>query len=119
MDPIPLVNYLREEILKCAEVLAEAETSQSYWLGKSSQCYTLLSKLVNEWGVTFTPDINLVIEAENLIPKGAFWCGHELNRSLHHYREAFKSKNYAEAVLCEVSIRRAIVKARLEAAKTA
>jgi hypothetical protein len=102
MDPTPLVNYLRAEILKCAEVLADekreskngSEMSKGYWSGKSNECYTILSKLVNEWGVTFEPDINLIIEAETLIPKGAFWCGHELNRSLHHYRASFKSKNY-------------------------
>lgn len=123
-NPDPLVNYLRAQILRCNEMLADesreskngAQFSKGFWSGRKNECVELFRELV-KLGVTFEPDVSLIIEAENLIPKGAFWCSHELNRALHHYRASFKEKNYEQAVLNEITIRQAIVKARLEAAK--
>ena len=62
------------------------------------------------------PDLNLIAECENLIPKGSFWCGHELNRSLHYYNEACAAKDSYLIKSNERSLRQILVKARLEAA---
>ena len=61
------------------------------------------------------PDYTLIAEAENLIPRGAYWCGHELNRMLGYYREASYTRNVEEIARMERILRRGIVKARLEA----
>ena len=126
-DTAKLVDCLRSEILKCEEIINrpkstdhgtgnDPEFSRGYWTGRKSACHYIFSKLV-ESGVKFEPDLNLISEAENLIPKGAYWCGHELNRNLHHYLADFKNKDYSQCVLNEVLIRRGVVKARIEALK--
>lgn len=62
------------------------------------------------------PDLSLIAQAENLIPKGFYWCGHELNRTLGYYRDACDKGDAYQIKLNERSLRRAMVNARLEAA---
>ncbi len=120
-----LIDFLRGQISKCAEVLAkpkitgektlEREFSRGFWSGRRDAYSTALYELASK-GVEMKPDLNLIAEAENLIPKGGFHCSHELNRMLHHYRAGFKAKNWPQCALNEQTIRRGIVRARLEAA---
>lgn len=67
------------------------------------------------------PDISLIAEAENLIPKGFYWCGHELSRHLLEYQERCNRYKRGEIPLEDLKnwekiIRKTLVKARLEAA---
>lgn len=124
MNVEELVNFLREGILKCEEIVQnkdrqtknDPEFSRGYWSGQGKAYGDVLRKLV-DLGVTFEPDQKLIYEAETLIPKDNFICNHELNRTLRHYEEDFKNKNYVQCVVSERLLRRMIAKARLEVAK--
>ena len=121
---LAVINYIREQMLRCYELKnsgnpnskLDSEESRYYNSGKLTAYTDILRKLV-ENGITFEPDTKLIAEAETLIPKGPFYCNHELNRILRYYKQGFKEKNYFDCVLNERTIRMMIVKARLEALK--
>jgi hypothetical protein len=116
-----LIKLLRDQILKSAGIIANKwrkslngeEFSKGYWGGKSAMCSNILQFMAKH-GVEMKPDMNLIVEAETLIPKGGFWCGHELNRNLGSYKAAFARKDFALAALMEETIRLTVVRARIE-----
>lgn len=127
MNELPLIQYLREQLMLAEESIVRLkeikvskngeEFSKGYRSGKRTMAGDILRKMA-ELGVSFEPDKSVIAEAENLISKHptSFYCGHELNRALHYYNESFKAKDFAQAMLNERTIRSAIVRARLESA---
>jgi hypothetical protein len=103
-------KLINENPYKIGDIINKMDANESWDRGfKSAELDDLISK-------TPIPDIHLIIEAENLIPKGSYWCGHELNRTLHYYKEACDKKDVDKIKLNERSLRQVIVRARLEAA---
>jgi hypothetical protein len=104
-------NARQANVPKTANPFSSATQDSYNWnLGWESMDLDLLV------ASTPIPDLSLIAEAENLIPKGFYWCGHELNRTLGHYNEECRVGNSEKIKIFEKILRKALVHARLEAA---
>jgi hypothetical protein len=104
-------NARQANVPKTANPFSSATKDSYNWnLGWESMDLDLLI------ASTPIPDESLIAEAENLIPKGSYWCGHELNRTLHYYIEDCRTGDKELIKRDEKWLRKAIVYARLEAA---
>lgn len=114
-----VVSYLRQSIQHAEEAKNRLETegaeksSIMYWSGKSSFATEMLQK----FGGKAKPDAALLIEAETLLPKCGFWNAHEMNRTLHHYKNDAKNNNYPAMLTGELLLRRRVIAARIEVGK--
>lgn len=108
-----IIQYLRETIQTChenVERLKKEDKDYNFSLGKGAMANTILLYI----GAKPEIDQSLLIECNLLIPKGAYWAGHELNRMTHYYQEYAKQGDWKKFIQSEYSLRRALLKARLE-----
>lgn len=111
---IELLRNLIQEWQEKYSVKEQGKNPSQFLLGKISAAHQILLSI----GAVPEIDNALLIECETLIPKGAFWAGHELNRTLSFYKDYAKQKDWTKFIQTERLLRQTLMKARWEIYKT-